>query len=211
MARVRQPPRAGYGIAICTKRDAAHDGVDDHRTLGSDDRPTTIALSAEGPRRSDLVDWATDPPRRPERHALARAGGDRRTDQPARRAGVDRAFDTGTVGPLASAGLAAAGEIDAVVAFTDPIELRAGDTATRSLIRLAVFWESPARRKPGPRPTCCSPARTKPRSDSGLDLLDDRGGGSPIGTYATVDGSGHCGRRTGAAGDPRRELRAARP
>jgi methylglyoxal synthase/GNAT superfamily N-acetyltransferase len=49
----------------------------------------------------------------------------------------------GTVGPASSAGLAAAGAIDAMVAFTDPIELRPGDTTTRSLTRLALFWNIP--------------------------------------------------------------------
>src|SRR5690606_11799387 len=43
----------------------------------------------------------------------------------------------------ATAGLAAAGEIDAMIAFTDPVELRTGDTTTRSLTRLAVFWDIP--------------------------------------------------------------------
>jgi methylglyoxal synthase/GNAT superfamily N-acetyltransferase len=50
---------------------------------------------------------------------------------------------SGTVGPAATAGLAAAGDIDAMVAFSDPIELRPGDTTTRSLTRLAVFWDIP--------------------------------------------------------------------
>src|SRR4029453_4841811 len=50
---------------------------------------------------------------------------------------------SGTVGPAATAGVAAAGEIDAMVAFPDPIELRPGDTTTRSLTRLAVFWDIP--------------------------------------------------------------------
>ncbi len=50
---------------------------------------------------------------------------------------------SGTVGPAATAGLAAAGDIDAMVAFTDPIELRPGDNTTRALTRLAVFWDIP--------------------------------------------------------------------
>src|SRR6185369_913895 len=50
---------------------------------------------------------------------------------------------SGTLGPAATAGLAAAGDIDAMIAFSDPIELRPGDTTTRSLTRLAVFWDIP--------------------------------------------------------------------
>ncbi len=50
---------------------------------------------------------------------------------------------SGTLGPAATAGLAAAGDIDAMVAFSDPIELRPGDTTTRSLTRLAIFWDIP--------------------------------------------------------------------
>ena len=50
---------------------------------------------------------------------------------------------SGTIGPAATAGLAAAGDIDAMIAFSDPIELRPGDNTTRSLTRLAVFWDIP--------------------------------------------------------------------
>jgi methylglyoxal synthase len=50
---------------------------------------------------------------------------------------------SGTIGPLAAAGLAAAGSIDAMIAFCDPIEMRPGDTTTRSLTRLALFWDIP--------------------------------------------------------------------
>jgi methylglyoxal synthase len=50
---------------------------------------------------------------------------------------------SGTVGPAATAGLAAAGDIDAMIAFSDPIELRPGDNTTRSLTRLAIFWDIP--------------------------------------------------------------------
>src|SRR4029453_12830737 len=53
------------------------------------------------------------------------------------------ALRSGTIGPAPTRGRAAGGDIDARVAFSDPIELRPGDTTTRSLTRLAVFWDIP--------------------------------------------------------------------
>jgi methylglyoxal synthase/GNAT superfamily N-acetyltransferase len=105
-------------------------------------RRPTLALTAEGPRRADLIAWA----------------GARKTALSAMRllapAGIKamlkdhvglecEVLKSGTIGPAATAGLAAAGDIDAMIAFSDPIELRPGDNTTRSLTRLAVFWDIP--------------------------------------------------------------------
>jgi methylglyoxal synthase len=105
-------------------------------------RRPTLALTAEGPRRADLIAWAGA-----HREMLARM----RLLAPAgigallaEHVGLKaEPLRSGTVGPAATAGLAAAGDIDAMVAFSDPIELRPGDTTTRSLTRLAVFWDIP--------------------------------------------------------------------
>ncbi|MBX6751718.1 MAG: GNAT family N-acetyltransferase [Micromonosporaceae bacterium] len=108
--------------------------------------PTTrrpaLALTAEGPRRADLIAWASA-----HYSALATM----RLFAPAgiavllaEHVGLSaEPLRSGTVGPSATAGLAAAGEIDAMIAFTDPVDLRTGDTTTRSLTRLAVFWDIP--------------------------------------------------------------------
>jgi methylglyoxal synthase len=105
-------------------------------------RRPALALTAEGPRRADLIAWASA-----HREVL----GPLRLLAPAgigallaEHAGLaTQPLRAGTVGPAATAGLVAAGDIDAMVAFTDPIELRPGDTTTRSLIRLAIFWDIP--------------------------------------------------------------------
>ncbi len=105
-------------------------------------RRPALALTAEGPRRADLIAWANA-------HRSALSG--MRLLAPngigallAEHAGLrTEPLRAGTVGPAATAGLAAAGHIDAMVAFTDPIELRPGDHTTRSLTRLAVFWDIP--------------------------------------------------------------------
>lgn len=105
-------------------------------------RRPALALTAEGPRRADLVAWAAAH-RRTLRtmRLLAPAGiGALLAEQTGL---TTEPLRSGTVGPAATAGLAAAGEIDAMIAFTDPIELRPGDTTTRSLTRLAVFWDIP--------------------------------------------------------------------
>jgi methylglyoxal synthase/L-amino acid N-acyltransferase YncA len=105
-------------------------------------RRAAIAMTAEGPRRADLIAWASA-------HRTALEG--MRLLAPA---GIGallaehvglfaEPLRSGTVGPAATAGLAAAGDIDAMVAFSDPIELRPGDNTTRSLTRLAVFWDIP--------------------------------------------------------------------
>jgi methylglyoxal synthase len=105
-------------------------------------RRPALALTAEGSRRTDLISWAGA-----HRATLRRM----RLLAPA---GVGALLAehcelhaepliSGTIGPLAAAGLAAAGSIDAMIAFSDPIELRPGDTTTRSLTRLAVFWDIP--------------------------------------------------------------------
>jgi methylglyoxal synthase len=104
------------------------------------DRVPALVLTAEGPRRADLLAWAGvhrdrlaglrlfAPP------GMAAVLGDR--------LGVRvEVVRTGTLGPTSTAGLAAAGVLDGVVAFSDPLELRAGDTTTRALMRLAVFWD----------------------------------------------------------------------
>ena len=85
-----------------------------------DSRPTAIALTAEGPRRADLIAWASA-----NAGALARM----RLLAPAgigsllaEHAGLaTEVLRSGTLGPASTAGLAAAGAIDAMVAFTDPI------------------------------------------------------------------------------------------
>jgi methylglyoxal synthase/RimJ/RimL family protein N-acetyltransferase len=105
-------------------------------------RRPTLALTAEGPRRADLIAWAGA-----HRETLARM----RLLAPAgigallaEHCGLStEPLKSGTLGPAATAGLAAAGDIDAMIAFSDPIELRPGDTTTRSLARLAVFWDIP--------------------------------------------------------------------
>jgi methylglyoxal synthase len=105
-------------------------------------RRPALALTAEGPRRADLVAWASahiDVLTRMRLLAPAGIGALLAehvglTTQPLR---------SGTIGPAATAGLAAAGDIDAMIAFSDPIELRAGDNTTRSLTRLAIFWDIP--------------------------------------------------------------------
>jgi methylglyoxal synthase len=108
--------------------------------------PTTrrpaLALTAEGPRRADLISWAGA-----HREVLNTM----RLMAPAgigtllaEHVGLSaEPLRSGTVGPAATAGLAAAGDIDAMVAFSDPIELRPGDNTTRALTRLAVFWDIP--------------------------------------------------------------------
>lgn len=105
-------------------------------------RRPALALSAEGPRRVDLVDWVNG-----NRAALAGV----RLLAPAGIAHLlaaqtglaAEALRAGTMGPAAAAALAAGGAIDAVVALRDPIELRPGDTTTRALCRLALFWDIP--------------------------------------------------------------------
>ncbi len=105
-------------------------------------RRPALALTAEGPRRADLIAWAgahRETLRNLRLFAPAGIGALLREH-------VDLGTEplrSGTVGPAATAGLAAAGELDGMIAFTDPIELRPGDTTTRSLARLAVFWDIP--------------------------------------------------------------------
>jgi methylglyoxal synthase len=104
-------------------------------------RPS-LALTAEGQRRADLILWATA-------HAdvlatmrlLAPAGV---AALLAEHTGLTaEPLKSGSIGPAATAGLATVGDIDAMIAFSDPIELRPGDMTTRSLTRLAVFWDIP--------------------------------------------------------------------
>ncbi len=108
--------------------------------------PTTrrpaLALTAEGPRRADLLAWAdVNRAALTTLRLLAPAGIGRLL---AENVGLSsESLRSGTVGPTATAGLAAAGDIDAMVAFSDPIELRPGDNTTRALTRLAVFWDIP--------------------------------------------------------------------
>jgi methylglyoxal synthase len=125
----------------------AHDPVDFGFPVATVPAPTTtrrpaLALTAEGPRRADLIAWAGA-----HRDTLSRM----RLLAPS---GIGALLDeqcgltsdplrSGTIGPTATASLAAAGDIDAMIAFSDPIELRPGDTTTRSLTRLAVFWDIP--------------------------------------------------------------------
>jgi methylglyoxal synthase len=122
------------------------DGADQSQTQVAGAQPATrrpaLALTAEGPRRADLIAWATShaPTLRGMRLLAPAAVG----TLLARHLGLSaEPLCSGTVGPAAPAGLAAAGELDAMIAFTDPIELRPGDTTTRSLTRLAVFWDIP--------------------------------------------------------------------
>lgn len=105
-------------------------------------RRPALALTAEGPRRADLIAWAsTHYSTLATMRLFAPAG---IAALLAEHVGLSaEPLRSGTVGPSATAGLAAAGEIDAMIAFTDPVELRAGDTTTRSLTRLAVFWDIP--------------------------------------------------------------------
>jgi methylglyoxal synthase/GNAT superfamily N-acetyltransferase len=105
------------------------------------DRPA-LALTAEGPRRADLIAWAGGHADTLSRlRLLAPAGIGALL---AEHVGLTtEPLKSGTVGPTATAGLAAAGSIDAMIALSDPIELRPGDTTTRSLTRLALFWDIP--------------------------------------------------------------------
>jgi methylglyoxal synthase/RimJ/RimL family protein N-acetyltransferase len=105
-------------------------------------RRPALALTAEGPRRADLVAWASaNYATLKNLRLLAPAG---LVGLLAEHAGLSaEPLRSGTVGPAATAGLAAAGHIDAMIAFSDPIELRPGDATTRSLTRLAVFWDIP--------------------------------------------------------------------
>lgn len=105
-------------------------------------RRPALALTAEGPRRADLVAWAgAHRAALSQMRLLAPAGiGVLLAEHCGLRT---EPLKSGTVGPAATAGLAAAGDIDAMIAFSDPIELRPGDTTTRSLTRLAVFWDIP--------------------------------------------------------------------
>ena len=106
------------------------------------EHPAAIALTAEGPRLADLIAWASANAGTLHRMRLLAPAGI--GSQLAEHAGLTtEPLRSGTVGPASSAGLTAAGAIDAMVAFTDPIELRPGDTTTRSLIRLALFWNIP--------------------------------------------------------------------
>ena len=112
------------------------------RGAGGPTRAPVLALTAEGPRRADLIAWAgahVDILSRMRLLAPAGIGA-----LLAEHVGLTaEPLKSGTVGPAATAGLAAAGDIDAMIAFSDPIELRPGDTTTRSLTRLAVFWDIP--------------------------------------------------------------------
>jgi methylglyoxal synthase/RimJ/RimL family protein N-acetyltransferase len=105
-------------------------------------RTPALALTAEGPRRADLIAWASARADVLSRlRLLAPAGIGALL---AEHVGlVTEPLKSGTVGPAATAGLAATGGIDAMIAFSDPIELRPGDTTTRSLTRLALFWDIP--------------------------------------------------------------------
>lgn len=106
------------------------------------DRVRALVLTAEGPRRSDLVAWASAHRQRLVGLRLLAPPGVGALLQ--EKLGLaTETLRSGTVGPTATAGLAAAGVIDGVVAFSDPLELRPGDTTTRALMRLAVFWDIP--------------------------------------------------------------------
>ena len=111
-------------------------------TVTAPARPPALALTAEGPRRADLVAWAgAHKAVLSTMRLLAPPGIGALL---AEHVGLStEPLKSGTIGPAATAGLAAAGDIDAMIAFSDPIELRPGDTTTRSLTRLAVFWDIP--------------------------------------------------------------------
>jgi methylglyoxal synthase/GNAT superfamily N-acetyltransferase len=133
---------AGDGPAGVSPGPGVVEDGDPAGTSSSPPRRPTLALAAEGPRRADLIAWASA--HRDELVAmrlLAPAGIGALLSEHVGLA-TER-LKSGTVGPAATAGLAAAGDIDAMIAFSDPIELRPGDTTTRSLTRLAVFWDIP--------------------------------------------------------------------
>jgi len=121
-------------------------GHDQPQDVVAGAQPTTrrpaLALTAEGPRRADLIAWAgTHHATLTTMSLLAPAGIGTLL---ARHVGLSaEPLRSGTLSPAATVGLAAAGDIDAMVAFTDPIELRPGDNTTRALTRLAVFWDIP--------------------------------------------------------------------
>jgi methylglyoxal synthase len=105
-------------------------------------RVPALVLTAEGPRRADLLSWASAHRGKLAKlklHAPSGIG-----SMLAEQVGLtSEPLRAGTVGPTGTAGLAAAGSFDGMVAFSDPIELRPGDNTTRSLSRLAVFWDIP--------------------------------------------------------------------
>src|SRR6185295_10867734 len=117
----------------------AHDPVRFGATVRPD-RVPALLMTAEGPRRADLLAWAGVHRERLARLRLFAPPGiaSLLTERLGVRVEVVR---PGTLGQGATAGLAAAGVLDGVVAFSDPLELRPGDTATRALVRLAVFWD----------------------------------------------------------------------
>jgi methylglyoxal synthase/GNAT superfamily N-acetyltransferase len=146
-------------------------------------RRPALALTAEGPRRSDLIAWAGAHAGTLSRmRLLAPAGIGALLSEH-----VGLATETlrsGTVGPAATAGLAAAGGIDAMIAFTDPIELRPGDTTTRSLTRLALFWDIPIAGNRATADLLLATITAVHPSVSTVDLPDavstvDASGGSP--------------------------------
>jgi methylglyoxal synthase/GNAT superfamily N-acetyltransferase len=95
------------------------------------ERPS-IALTAERSRRADLIAWAS---------ANAGVLATMRLLAPTD-VGALLADEVGLVTEPMAPGPARKG-IDAMVAFTDPIELRPGDTMTRSLTRLGLSWDIP--------------------------------------------------------------------
>jgi methylglyoxal synthase len=121
-------------------------GPDQPQGVVAGAQPTTrrpaLALTAEGPRRADLIAWTeTHHATLTTMRLLAPASTGTLLAQ---HVGLStEPLRSGTLGPAATAALAAAGDIDAMVAFTDPIELRPGDNTTRALTRLAVFWDIP--------------------------------------------------------------------
>ena len=176
-------------------------------------RRPALALTAEGPRRADLIAWAgAHRDTLSGMRLLAPAGiGVLLAEHCGLRA---EPLPSGTLGPAATAGLAAAGDIDAMIAFSDPIELRPGDTTTRSLTRLAVFWDIPIA---GNRATAdlllatLTAASMLPQADEAptADPPDDAGVDAepePVrGSGAPVERAGHGGRRTRPPGHPGRE------
>src|SRR5438552_2801240 len=87
------------------------------------DRVPALLMTAEGPRRADLLAWAGVHRERLTRLRLFAPPGIASLLTERLGVSVD-VVRPGTLGEGATAGLAAAGVLDGVVAFSDPLELR---------------------------------------------------------------------------------------
>ena len=85
---------------------------------------------------------------------------------------------SGTIGPAATAGLAAAGDIDAMIAFSDPIELRPGRHHDPLADPAGRLLGHPDRRQPGHRRPAAGDRHGGPPAAAGRPV-GDRGPDEP--------------------------------